>query len=478
MKLLFHLTYNLKLHDVISTCFVLNMMRYDGHNTKFNPLLLKFFLGYIENSLTFNMLSMHAEQHPNVNALMYEDRTIPRSLQSTSKKIFKAICLLWSFSVSKSVSYNSAYLIVFCLSTLTELTTNFGLGVLPLGLYMTPTRWGLPKPVLTGRNAQSAKTLTEFSYRRQSYKLHAWTETKNKNYQKHDQYFRFLILLSGDVELNPGPIRIITYNCRSLKESNKNIRKKQQLIEYMRKLVSQTDKYIIMIQEIWINDDTYFKNYWKGQYIFSPGTGKSRGCLTLLSNSTVVSIEQLVDGRGHIAKILIDREEFNIANIYAPVGFSDYKCDFVSTIFDKLYDKTNAIIAGDFNITLRDNERISMVRSKLESDMGNHLNIKIDEQGWYDNWIPDEPTMTWRHGAKQSVLDRVFFNFFPDNIKSVTDWKLNLSDHAVVIVDLGNTLNKYEVKQLILNKNYYNSKSSRKKLLTRLEKAMASIPSH
>ena len=188
----------------------------------------------------------------------------------------------------------------------------------------------------------------------------------------------FLILLSGDIELNPGPIRIITYNCRSLKESNKNIRKKQQLIEYMRKLVSQTDKYIIMIQEIWINDDTYFKNYWKGQYIFSPGTGKSRGCLTLLSNSTVVNIEQLVDGRGHIAKILFDREEFNIANIYAPVGFSDYKGDFISTIFDKLYDKTNAIIAGDFNITLRDNERISMVRSKLESDMGNYLNIKID----------------------------------------------------------------------------------------------------
>ena len=188
----------------------------------------------------------------------------------------------------------------------------------------------------------------------------------------------FLILLSGDIELNPGPIRIITYNCRSLKESNKNICKKQQLIENMRKLVSQTDKYIIMIQEIWINDDTYFKNYWKGQNIFSPGTGKSRGCLTLLSNSTVVNIEQLVDGRGHIAKILIDREEFNIANIYAPVGFSDYKGDFISTIFDKLYDKTNAIIAGDFNITLRDNERISMVRSKLESDMGNYLNIKID----------------------------------------------------------------------------------------------------
>ena len=61
-----------------------------------------------------------------------------------------------------------------------------------------------------------------------------------------------------------------------------------------------------------------------------------------------MSTEQLKDGRGHIAKIIIDREEFNIANIYAPVGFGEYKCDFISTVFDKLCDETNAIIAGDF----------------------------------------------------------------------------------------------------------------------------------
>ena len=86
--------------------------------------------------------------------------------------------------------------------------------------------------------------------------------------------------------------------------------------------------------------------------------------------------------------------------------------------------------------------------------------------------------MTWRRGAKQSVLDRVFFNFFPDNIKSTTDWKLNLSDHAIVTVDLGTTLKSYEVKKLILNKIYYNSKSSRKKFLTQLEQSMVSVPLH
>ena len=201
----------------------------------------------------------------------------------------------------------------------------------------------------------------------------------------------------------------------------------------MRKLTSQIDKYIIMIQEIWIDSDLYFKNYWKGQYIFSPGTGTSRGCLTLLSNSKIMNINQLPDHRGHIAKILLDNEEFNIANVYAPVGFGEYKGEFLSDIFDKLYDKPNAIIAGDLNITFRDNERLGMSRPKAEKDMASYLNIKIDEQGWNDNWILDEPMMTWRRGDKQLVLDRVLFNFVPDEIKSVTDWKLNLSELTIII---------------------------------------------
>ena len=41
--------------------------------------------------------------------------------------------------------------------------------------------------------------------------------------------------------------------------------------------------------------------------------------------------------------------------------------------------------------------------------------------------------MTWRRGDKQLVLDRVLFNFVPDEIKSVTDWKLNLSELTIII---------------------------------------------
>ena len=98
-----------------------------------------------------------------------------------------------------------------------------------------------------------------------------------------------------------------------------------------------------------------------------------------------------------------------------------------------------------------------MTRTKAEIELANELYIKIDELGWYDNWTPDELKMTWRRNNKQSVLDRVFFNFIPSDIKTLVDWKLNLSDHAVVIVDLGMVMNNFEIKKLILNKTYYNT---------------------
>ena len=146
------------------TCFTINTLRYHIEINVANSILKYFFLGSIvlESSTTTSLF----------NLLCWRKHPLPKIPCSTSvdatKKIIKAMCLLWSSSVSTSFSNNNITCRYFlCLSLLTKLTINFGLGVLPLGLYMTPTHWGLPKPVLTGRNAQSAKTFNEPSYRQQ-----------------------------------------------------------------------------------------------------------------------------------------------------------------------------------------------------------------------------------------------------------------------------------------------------------------------
>ena len=99
------------------------------------------------------------------------------------------------------------------LSTLTELTTNFGIGVLPLGLYMTPTCWGLPKPVLTGRNARLVKTFNNFSYRLQYLRTNDIDINFVKgitNCIKYCLHCSLLLLQSGDIETNPGSVSVIT----------------------------------------------------------------------------------------------------------------------------------------------------------------------------------------------------------------------------------------------------------------------------
>ena len=115
------LNYILKLHYAISTCFVLNLLGYGGHNINTNFPFMNFILGQFINPGILNTMSTHDEQKIDVYTSVEEDHhtTLSRNLQSTPKMIFKAICLLWSSPVSKSISDNLAFLIVFCLSTLT-----------------------------------------------------------------------------------------------------------------------------------------------------------------------------------------------------------------------------------------------------------------------------------------------------------------------------------------------------------------------
>jgi len=92
------------------------------------------------------------------------------------------------------------------------ITTNFGIGVLPL-ICTWSTCWGLPKPVLTGRNARLVKNFNNFSYRLQYLRTNDIDINFVKgitNCIKYCLHCSLLLLQSGDIETNPGSVSVIT----------------------------------------------------------------------------------------------------------------------------------------------------------------------------------------------------------------------------------------------------------------------------
>ena len=75
------------------------------------------------------------------------------------------------------------------------------------------TCWGLPKPVLTGRNARLVKTFNNFSYRLQYLRTNDIDINFVKgitNCIKYCLYCSLLLLQSGDIETNPSSVSVIT----------------------------------------------------------------------------------------------------------------------------------------------------------------------------------------------------------------------------------------------------------------------------
>ena len=131
-----------------------------------------------------------------------------------------------------------------------------------------------------------------------------------------------MLMRSGYVEKNPGPsgnitestLRFITQNCRGI-----HIKLKQ-ILNNCHKLVNNNETVVVGLQEMMIKDDQLINLSWRGNYVFTPGTGHGRGCLSLLSSTITPTVLHQLGERGHIFSIPLGKNKLIIANIYAPNG--------------------------------------------------------------------------------------------------------------------------------------------------------------
>ena len=290
-------------------------------------------------------------------------------------------------------------------------------------------------------------------------------------------WFGDLILLSGDVEVNPGPFdfTLITLNGRGLKNENKF----KQLLNRLHHDHNGTNV-IVALQETHVEFNNL--NYtWRGKHVFTKGEGSKGGIITLLNDNVIIKDQIDIGHEAHIAliEILDQREkiELIVVNLHSPCAHNKDKINFFETIkreIDNLTTKNNeakVIVMGDYNTTFNNNERQGTIRSKAEIKTANSINRIMDDLHLKDCWEGvSNNAMTWRHGDKMSRLDRIQWssdlNF---KIKQLeTDWSYTQSDHCAVVIKIGETFKRKFDKIVRIDTFFMNNVLLKHKFITEL----------
>jgi hypothetical protein len=247
--------------------------------------------------------------------------------------------------------------------------------------------------------------------------------------------------LMHDVEVNPGPtgpngddLSIITLNCRGLNK----LKKFRLLLKNFNKVVNTKCKAIVMLQETMVKDSWYLDTAWKGKYVFTPGLGNSQGCITLLHYDSVISNIKHLDNRGHIFDLEgLTEGKACITNIYAPNSYGNEKSQFFNTVTENIELRINTgihniLLAGDFNLTLNNCDRLNRDPAPREELIGNTLTSELTRLGMHDAW-QGHSGYTWKRGKVMSKLDRIYYRT-PGlrHTRTEISWTLCNSDHAAV----------------------------------------------
>ena len=222
---------------------------------------------------------------------------------------------------------------------------------------------------------------------------------------------------------------------RSLNVNGLQVKKKRDLV--FKELSKYTGE-ILMLQETHTCalDERIYKTKWGKNIFFSHGTTQSRGICTILPkgfNGECEHIYSDLNGRILIIKLSIDKVEYIVANIYAPVSsYEQEQMELTAKLITELepYMHSNLIIVGDWNVYLDDKlDKKSKSGNKcVNSKYRDMIKLFMENYDLVDCWRlahPSTKRYTCRSGKKgegvtQTRIDMVLLkeglmNFYIDS---------------------------------------------------------------
>ena len=141
--------------------------------------------------------------------------------------------------------------------------------------------------------------------------------------------------------------------------------------------------------------------FWPGvRFFHTPGTGRTGGVVVVLSPDCPLTLptkhDDPLDTSGRVLRIdaFIDDTPFRLIGVYAPAQPADRGSFFSSTLANYLppHDPTLTVVAGDFNVTLHQADRVACPVSNVCAGGASELRALMSSACLRDVWRDDNPT--------------------------------------------------------------------------------------
>jgi len=257
----------------------------------------------------------------------------------------------------------------------------------------------------------------------------------------------YLLLLMGNVEINPGPpgnsdtktkvdLVITTFNCNGLGNRQKRIR----ILNKAKDITSNGG--VVMLQETHLIRDEEILSHSNNNFQSNPYRSNSAGVITLMP----VDFKVLYSHKDEIGRQLFlvvenNEEKYIVVNVYCP---NDHRrtIGFLEEVYIKIleikntYPDTYTILAGDFNSCISNIDYMNRTKSNYELELTKMIEQNNNTMGLIDSYREKnkDPGFTWCRGDCYSRLDYIYVsNDLTSRIKeSKINWGFGKSDHAAV----------------------------------------------
>lgn len=237
----------------------------------------------------------------------------------------------------------------------------------------------------------------------------------------------------------------------------------------LHELTKNTKSSILCLQETNLQEDSSFIHSNNFHFYINPPVQPQSGVAIALSNDIyheveILSHQDLFSGYVQALNFKVKEKEYCILNVYMPQALPNALkvIEQLNSYLNKLKEETTIIVAGDWNATLEEKDRLNCV--EIRTQLVNELKILLTQHNLEDVWRnfnPEKSQFTFRglhQNHPMSRLDRIYMK--KTDLHLVHDTKIipSFSDHSAVSLLLHSPTTKYRPPYWKFDNSLLNSK--------------------